>query len=89
MASNDERGQHVIESCRISQLPIPNEVAILGVGYDNLLCELSDPPLSSIKLNARHAGYIAAGLLDKMMAGKKVKIKNICVVALKNFNFVP
>jgi LacI family transcriptional regulator len=79
MTSNDERGQHVIESCRIAQLMIPNHVAILGVGYDNLLCELSDPPLSSIKLNARHVGYIAAGLLDKMMTGKKVKIGNIFV----------
>jgi len=35
------------------------------------------PPLSSVALNHEKAGYQAAQLLDKMMAGKKVDSKSI------------
>ena len=47
-------------------------MAVLGVDNDDLLCELSDPPLSSVILNPRRAGYEAAGLLDRMMAGESI-----------------
>ena len=51
---------------------MPDEVAVLGVDNDPVLCELCDPPLSSVIPDARQAGYRAAELLDRWMAGKSV-----------------
>ena len=53
----------------------PNEVGVVGQHDDNLLCELCEPPLSSVMPNPRQAGYKAAALLDRMMVGKKVEAK--------------
>ena len=69
LVCNDERAQQVIEACRLAGQRVPNEIAVLGINNDELLCDLSDPPLSSIALNAERAGYEAAEMLNKMMLG--------------------
>jgi len=72
MACNDDCGHYVIEACHIAGLRVPDDVAIIGVDDDELICDLTNPPLSSTALNHEHAGYKAAELLDKMMSGEKV-----------------
>jgi len=79
MACNDDRGQHVAEACKIAQLKVPDDVAIVGVDNDELVCDLADPPLSSIALNVEKGGYQAAELLDKLMKGEKVESSSITV----------
>lgn len=79
MACNDDRGEWVIEACKIAGLNVPDEVAIVGVDNDPLICDLCDPPLSSIVLNVEKAGYEAAALLDKMMAGERATRSDIHV----------
>src|SRR5208337_1193346 len=71
LACNDMRGQHVLDACQRVNLGVPEEVAVIGVDDDVLLCELCDPPLSSIIPNAERVGYEAAALLDRLMAGEK------------------
>lgn len=71
MTCNDEHGRHAAEACKIAGLQVPEQVAIVGVDNDELFCTLSDPPLSSIALNTRKAGYEAAALLDRLMTGRK------------------
>jgi LacI family transcriptional regulator len=71
MACNDDRGEWVIEAAKIAGLNVPDEVAIVGVDNDQLICDLCAPPLSSIVLNVEKAGYEAAALLDKVMAGER------------------
>ncbi len=71
MVCNDDRGRQVIETCNAAHIAVPEEIAVIGVDNDRLVCELSNPPLSSIALNVERAGYDAAELLDKMMAGPK------------------
>ena len=71
MACNDDRGQDITEACKIAGLHVPYDVAILGVDNDDMVCDLTNPPLSSIAVNNERAGYEAAELLDQMMAGKK------------------
>jgi LacI family transcriptional regulator len=73
MTCVDERSSHVMQACKIANLDVPNEVAIIGVDNDELICRLSNPQLSSVALGAERAGYEAAELLDKLMSGKKVK----------------
>lgn len=72
MAAYDILGQQVLEACRRIELAVPDEIAVVGVDNDELLCELSEPPLSSVIPNPRRTGYEAARLLDRMMAGEKV-----------------
>lgn len=72
MACVDDRSQHVLQACKMIGLDVPSEVAILGVDNDELVCRLANPQLSSIALAAERAGYEAAELLDKLMAGEKM-----------------
>jgi LacI family transcriptional regulator len=43
----------------------------MGVDNDEVLCELSDPPLSSVRLNNGRIGYEAAAMLDRLLHGKR------------------
>jgi LacI family transcriptional regulator len=71
LAANDMRGQHVLDACRRHGLAVPEEVAVIGVDNDELLCQLCDPPLSSVAPNPERIGYDAAALLDRLMQGEK------------------
>lgn len=79
MACNDDRGRQLTEACKIAGLHVPEEVAIIGVDNDELVCELSDPPLSSVSLNVERGGYEAAELLYKLMKGKKVANQDVII----------
>jgi len=79
MACNDDMGQEVAEACKIAGLRVPEDVAIIGVDNDRLVCELTEPPLSSVSLDAERAGYQAAELLDKLMRGGGGRSETIVV----------
>ena len=70
MACDDDRGRSVLEACRLAGVRVPEEVAVIGVDDDQLFCELSDPPLSSVALNSEQGGYRTAHLLDQLMQKK-------------------
>jgi LacI family transcriptional regulator len=73
LAANDDRARHVLEACRAVGLHVPEDVAVLGVDNDEVMCELTDPPLSSIEHGAASLGYQAAAQLDRLMDGKKAR----------------
>ena len=73
MACYDLRGLQVLDACRGLGLAVPEEVAVLGVDNDELLCELSHPPLSSVIPNTHRTGYEAAALLDRLMDGDEIE----------------
>ncbi len=79
MACNDDRAQHVIEACKIAQLKIPQDVSVIGVDNDDLICDACDPPLSSIVLDFERAGFEAAKLLDDFMNNKNFQPKVLTV----------
>jgi len=79
MACNDDRAQQVAEACKIAGLHIPEQVAIIGVDNDDMVCNLTSPQLSSIALGWEMAGYAAAELLDKLMDGKNPKNQTIVI----------
>jgi LacI family transcriptional regulator len=70
MACNDDRGRGVLEACRLADVRVPEEVAVIGVDNDELFCELADPPLTSVALNTEHGGYRIAHLLDQLIQRK-------------------
>jgi LacI family transcriptional regulator len=86
MACNDDRAQQVSEACKVAGVRVPDDVAIIGADNDRLVCEFSDPPLSSVELDFHSAGLQAAEVLDQLMSGKAVETFTIpvdptCVVA--------
>ena len=71
MACNDVRGQQALNACRSVDVAVPEEVAVVGVDDEEVLCDLCDPPLSSVIPNPERIGFEAAELLDHMMNGGK------------------
>lgn len=69
MACYDIRGQQVLGVCRHNGIKVPDEVSVIGLHNDELLCDLCDPPLSSVIPNPARAGYEAADILHEMMRG--------------------
>ncbi len=70
MACNDERGLLLLEACRSINVVVPEEVAVIGVDNDEIICNLSSPSLSSVDVNTYEVGYASAELLERMMAGE-------------------
>jgi LacI family transcriptional regulator len=79
LACNDLRAQHVLDACVRHGIAVPDEVAVLGMGNDEVLCELSAPTLSSIDPNARKMGYEAAAMLERMIQGAKPPSRRLLV----------
>lgn len=79
MVCNDDRGLRVLRACRAAGLQVPEEIAVVGVDDDDLVCELCNPPLSSVSMDLENAGYAAAELLDRMMAGREVGFHEIVI----------
>jgi len=79
MACNDVRGANVVEACKLAQIKVPQEISILGVNNDDMICEMTSPPLSSVSLDILTAGYEAAKTLDRMMKGKSTCPENIII----------
>jgi len=71
MACNDIRGRQVLSACRDQKILVPDEAAVIGVDNDEVLCELANPPLSSVIPATERIGYEAAELLERMLRGKK------------------
>lgn len=83
LACDDDRGRQVLVACRGVGLQVPEDVAVVGVDNDELLCELSEPPLSSVALNTEQAGYEAAELLDGLMSGRIQEPRRILVEPIR------
>ena len=79
LAANDVCGTCLIAACRSAGLRIPEQIAVLGVDDDEVLCRLTSPPLSSIDLNPPAIGYRAASLLDVMMSGDEIPEEPILI----------
>lgn len=70
-ACNADQGRRVLEACLTARVAVPEEVAVLAVDDDEILCTLAHPRLSTIVLNTEKAGFEAAAALERLMAGKK------------------
>ena len=65
----DDRAIQVIEACHEAGLAIPDDVAVIGVDNDEMLCANTTPPLSSVQPDHEAMGALAAARLAAMMAG--------------------
>ena len=85
-ACDDYYALQITEVCKMYNIDIPGDIAVLGVDNDNLLCNISDPSLSSIELDVENGGYEVGKLLHqfiekKITAPVDVIIKPVRIVA--------
>lgn len=71
MACYDIKGQQILDACRDGGIAVPEEIAVVGVDNDHLICELCTPSLSSVIPDTHRTGYLAGEILDRMMSGRK------------------
>jgi LacI family transcriptional regulator len=79
MTSTDLAGQQLLEACLRAGIPVPEQIAVIGVDNDEPICRIAYPPLSSVILNDHQRGYEAAALLDRMMAGLPVPQETVWI----------
>lgn len=72
MAMNDHYAMNLSHLAMELGIAIPEEMAILGVDNDDVICPFGAVPLSSIDPNLFGVGFRAAQMLDELLGGKKV-----------------
>ncbi|HLY08495.1 MAG TPA: DNA-binding transcriptional regulator [Planctomycetota bacterium] len=82
VAANDLHGLRALDACRRAGLAVPEELAVVGADDDAEVCELSDPPLSSVTFHPEKVGYEAAALLERLMAGRAAPSEPLLVPPL-------
>ncbi|MFA6813025.1 MAG: DNA-binding transcriptional regulator [Bacteroidaceae bacterium] len=86
LACDDNQAIKITEVCRTIGIKIPEEIAVLGVDNDTVVCNLSDPPLSSLQMNVEMGGYDAAALIEKMLKDKEMVPPDIFIKPLNIVN---
>jgi LacI family transcriptional regulator len=76
MVAHDTQGILILDACRRAGVHVPDDVAVVSVDNDSVLCEVATPPLSSLDQNVQKLGFEAASLLARMMGGEKVANAN-------------
>ena len=66
---HDILGIHLLAVCRQLGIAVPDEVAVVGMGNDEVISQLAQPSLSSVNVDQRQIGYHAAKLLDQLVGG--------------------
>ena len=69
-AANDRIAKVAADICRLAGIRVPQEIAILGVDDEEMVCNFTSPTLSSVRPAFETGGYMAAELLDSIMRGK-------------------
>lgn len=70
MACHDPRGYQLVDACRRASVQVPDQVAIVAVDNDPVLCLMANPPMTSIDTDGIRIGYEAASRLHHMMIGE-------------------
>lgn len=64
---DDAHALTITETCKMAGINVPDDIAVLGVDGDDLICEISDPPISSIQLEVEQGGYQTCKLLHQQI----------------------
>lgn len=70
---NSELARTVVEVAQECGFEVPDDIAVIGVNDDPLICESTVPHLSAVVQPAEQIGYEAAVRLDAAMSGRQVE----------------
>ena len=85
MACDDNQGNILIQACDLCGINVPFDVAIIGVDNDEILCNMTNPSMSTINVDIEGGGAAAAAMAEKMVndptyRGEDVVLKPLTVV---------
>lgn len=83
LACDDNFALQVSEMCKVNDIDIPNELSLLGVDNDELICNLSHPSISSIITDDKNGGYHAGKMLHKAIMNKDNSPFNIAIEPIR------
>jgi len=72
LAVNDRIGAEILQICRRRGIAVPDEIAVVGIDNDELICENCEPTLTSAAPDFEESGHMAAKMLETLMSGGKV-----------------
>lgn len=76
---DDDNATELIRQLLKEGISVPEEVAVVGVNDDPLVCPFARVPISSVNPGFEEIGYKAAQLLHQMMRGEQVEVKTYYV----------
>lgn len=71
LAANDTTADIVLRVLKNMRIKVPEEVAVMGIDNDSLICENTTPTLTSVAPDFEKSGYLAAEMLDALMGGRE------------------
>ena len=86
MACDDNQGNRITEICKVNNIRVPDKIAILGVDNDEIICNLSDPPLSSISQNIVRGGFEAAALIEHLLNDEEATYQDVVLQPVNIIN---
>jgi LacI family transcriptional regulator len=69
LAADEGQARDVLEAARRASVAVPDELAVVSIGIDDLLIDITHPALSSVRLPLHRIGYEAAALLSRLLTG--------------------
>lgn len=78
-AFHDAEAVNVLDACLAGGIDVPEEVSILGVDNNPVICESVRVHLSSVNHDLEGLGYAGAVLLDSLMRGEKAPRQPILI----------
>lgn len=85
IAVTDARARHLLQACIVADVPVPAEIAVVGIDNDPMAQMLSRIPLTSVIQGAEEMGHTAARLLHQMLHGGHL-IQQRIIVPPKGIN---
>lgn len=79
LACDDNFALQITEMCKVSNINIPDDISLMGVDNDELICNLSHPTISSIITDDEKGGYLTGKMLHHAIHEKDSTPFNIII----------
>ena len=67
MTCDDNQGNILLQACELCGINVPFDVAIMGVDNDEILCNMSNPSMSTINVDIERGGAATAAMAERMV----------------------
>ena len=71
-AVHDPVAEEILDLAAIEGIAVPDELSVIGVDDDPVICERTSPTLTSIRLDFNAGGYLCAELLDRAITDRRL-----------------
>lgn len=91
LAAHDFRARQALDAALSAGIAVPDDLAILGVDDDTIVCTTSAPAISSISTRDRELGYAAGRVLNELLlrrsvGGRVIRIRHTHVTSRASTN---